>query len=61
MCATVKRDQARGQQEHMRGVPTHQGQRAEIGAAFQQAADVLAGERDAARDVERDGRRPVRL
>jgi hypothetical protein len=45
----------------MRGIPPHQRQRAQIGAALQQAADELARERDASRDVERHRRCPVRL
>jgi quinol-cytochrome oxidoreductase complex cytochrome b subunit len=56
-----KGDQAGGQQEHVRRVPAHQRQRAEVGTAFHHVADEVADEGRASRDVQRDRRRPVRL
>src|SRR5688572_31123281 len=55
-----EQDQRRRQQEDVRRIPPQQRERAERLATHQHAGDELA-ERAVARDVDRHGRRPVRL
>ena len=54
-------NQHRRQHEHVRGIPTSQGQRAELGPSAQHAGEEITRQRRAAGDIDRDGRRPVRL